>query len=106
MVSFEEFKRLEIKVAKVKEVRDHPNADKLYVMIVDVGGKEKQIVAGIKNHYRKEELVGHQIVLVDNLEPTTIRGIESQGMLLAAQDENRIVILIPEKKVKTGSQVR
>jgi methionyl-tRNA synthetase len=106
MITLEDFKKLEIKVAVVKEVNDHPKADKLYVILVDVGDKMKQIVAGIRGSYAKEELVGKRIILVDNLEPATIRGVESQGMLLAASDENGIVLVTPEKPVAVGSVVK
>ena len=106
MVSFEEFKKLEIKVAKIQEVQDHPNADKLYVIKIDLGDKEKQIVAGIKNAYPKEELLGKEIVVVDNLEPVKLRGVESQAMLLAAQDDQGVSILMPQRPVKTGSIVK
>ena len=106
MITFEEFKKLEIKIAKIKEVNDHPNADKLYVIKIDLGDKEKQIVAGIKTSYIKEDLVGKQIVVVDNLEPVLLRGIESQAMLLAAQDAQGIAIIVPQREVKLGSQVK
>lgn len=106
MITFEEFKRLEIKVAQIKEVRDHPHADKLYVLVIDLGDKTKQIVAGIKSSYKKEDLLGKQIVVINNLEPANLRGIESQGMLLAAQDEEGTVIISPERKMKLGSSVK
>jgi methionyl-tRNA synthetase len=106
MITFDEFKKLEIRIATIKEVNDHPNADKLYVILVDVGDKMKQIVAGIRGSYTKEELIGKKIVLVDNLEPATLRGVESQGMLLAASDENGIVLVTPEKNVAAGSVVK
>jgi methionine--tRNA ligase beta chain len=106
MVTLEEFRKLELKVAEIKEVSDHPNADKLYVITIDVGGVTKQIVAGIKNAYPKESLVGRQIVIVDNLEPALLRGVESQAMLLAASDANGPVILSPERKVSVGSIVK
>lgn len=106
MVTFEEFKRLELKVAKIKEVRDHPDADKLYVMTIDLGDKIKQIVAGIKSSYKKEDLLSKQIVVVDNLEPVVLRGIESQAMLLAAQDKEGICVIMPEREVKLGSIVK
>lgn len=106
MVTFEEFKKLELKVAKIKEVREHPHADKLYVMIIDLGDKTKQIVAGIKSSYKKEELLEKQIVVVDNLEPAMLRGVESQGMLLAASDDTGISIVSPERKMKLGSIVK
>jgi methionyl-tRNA synthetase len=106
MITLEEFKKLELKVAKIKEVADHPHADKLYVIIIDLGDKIKQIVAGIKGSYKPEDLVGKEVVVVDNLEPAVLRGIESQAMLLAASDENGIVIISPEKEVSVGSIVK
>ena len=106
MATFEEFKKLEFKVAKIKEVNDHPNADRLYVIVVDVGDRTKQVVAGIKNAYKKEELVGHQVVLVDNLDPAMLRGVESQGMLLAASDEKGHSIITPDRDVALGSIVK
>jgi len=106
MVTIEEFKKLELKVGEIKEVNDHPNADRLYVVVVDMGDKTKQLVAGIKGSYQKEELVGRQVVVVDNLEPAVLRGVESQGMLLAASDEVGMAIISPEKKIKLGSVVK
>jgi methionyl-tRNA synthetase len=106
MITYEDFRKTELKVAEIKEVNDHPNADRLYVIIVDLGDKTKQIVAGIKTYYQKEDLIGKQVVVVDNLEPAVLRGVESQGMLLAASDEAGIVIVSPEKKLKLGSIVK
>lgn len=106
MITFEEFKKLEIKTAKVLDVKDHPNADKLLILKIDVGGEKKQIVAGIKGQYSKEELFNKDIVIVNNLEPAVIRGEESNSMLLAAQDEGVISLLVPEKKVRSGSSVK
>lgn len=106
MITYEEFKKLEIKVARIKEVVEHPNADKLFVLKIDLGDCEKQIVAGIRNHYKADELIGRQIAVITNLEPAVIRGIESQAMLLAASDENGISILVPQREVKAGSIVK
>lgn len=106
MVSYEDFKKLELKVAEIKEVNDHPNADRLYVLTIDLGDKQKQIVAGIKAFYQKEDLIGKQVVVIDNLETAILRGVESQGMLLAASDETGIVIVSPERKIKAGSIVK
>lgn len=106
MASIDDFRKLELKVAEIKEVTEHPNADKLYIVRVDLGDKTKQLVAGIRPFYQKEELVGKQVVVVDNLEPVVLRGVESQGMLLAGSDENGIVIIAPEKKLKLGSIVK
>lgn len=106
MVSITDFRNFEIHIATIKEVLDHPNADKLYIVKIDVGDKEKQIIAGIRPFYSKEALIGKQVAVIDNLEPAVIRGVESQGMLLAAQDEAGITILSPERRVKEGSVVR
>ncbi|MFH1406574.1 MAG: methionine--tRNA ligase subunit beta [Candidatus Omnitrophota bacterium] len=106
MVSFDEFKKLELKVGEIKEVKDHPNADKLYLISVDLGSEVREVVAGIKPYYKPEELVGKNVVVVANMEPANIRGAESKGMILAAQDESGICVLTTEKKVKPGSSVR
>jgi methionyl-tRNA synthetase len=106
MVTIDDFKNFEIRIATIKEVNEHPNADKLYVVNVDVGDKQKQLVAGIRLAYSKESLIGKQVAIIDNLEPAIIRGVESQGMLLAAQDESGITILTPQRYVKEGSKVK
>lgn len=106
MITIDDFRRLELKVAEIKEVSDHPNADKLYIVTVDLGDKVKQLVAGIKNYYSKEELIGRQVVVVDNLEPAMLRGVESQGMILAASDEAGVSIVGPLKKMRLGSIVK
>ncbi len=106
MVSIEDFRKVELKIGEIKEVNDHPNADRLYIIVVDLGDKTKQVVAGIRSSYTKEELVGKQVVVVDNLEPAVLRGVESQGMLLAASDEAGITIISTGKKVKLGSIVK
>ena len=106
MITIEDFRKLELKVAQIKEVSEHPNADRLYVIILDVGEKSKQVVAGIKGSYQKEELIGKQVILVDNLEPAVLRGVESQGMILAASDENGVSIVSPLREMKLGSVVK
>jgi methionine--tRNA ligase beta chain len=106
MITYEDFRKTELKIATIKEVAPHPNADKLYVVKVDAGGVIKQVVAGIRLFYTPEALVGRQVVLVENLEPAVIRGIESQGMLLAASDENGISVVSPDRVVKEGSLVK
>lgn len=106
MATIDDFRKLELKIAEIKEVTEHPNADKLYILTIDSGDKTKQIVAGIRNYYTREDLVGKQIVVVDNLDPAVLRGAESQGMLLAASDETGIVIISPERKMKLGSIVK
>jgi methionyl-tRNA synthetase len=106
MATYEDFKKLEFRIGRIKEASDHPNADRLYVLTVDLGDKTKQMVAGIKNHYKKEDLAGKLVVVVDNLDPAVLRGVESQGMVLAASDENGMAIISPDKEMKLGSVVK
>lgn len=105
MISIDEFRKIELKVATIKAAEPHPNADKLLVLQIELGTEQRQIVAGIRNQYPAEELIGRQVVVVANLETAKLRGVESQGMLLAASDNERIVILTPEKSVAPGSRV-
>ncbi len=105
MVSFEEWQKLKLKVGTVIEAEKHPNADKLYVLQVDIGDKTIQIVSGLKDYYELEDLKGKQIVVFTNLKPTKFRGIESNGMLLAAEHEDKVVLLEPDKKIQEGAEV-
>ena len=106
MIKLDDFKKLEIKIGKILEVNDHPNADKLYVVKVDVGGSERQLVAGVKGSYAKEALIGKLVVVLTNIDPAMLRGVESQGMILAASDETGISVLTTDKPVKLGSIVK
>ncbi len=105
MISIDDFRKVELKIATVKSAELHPNADKLMVLQIDLGAEQRQICAGIRNHYTPEELVGKQVVVVANLETAKLRGLESQGMLLAVSDEGRVIILTPEKSVLPGAKV-
>lgn len=84
--TFEDFCKVKLAVAEIVEARDHPNADKLLVLKLRLGEREKQICAGIKGHYTPEQLIGKRIIVVDNLAPRTLRGETSEGMLLATHD--------------------
>ena len=106
MVTIEDFRKLELIVGQIKEVNDHPDADRLYVVKVDTGHGEKQLVAGIRKSYTKEQLVGRRVIVVNNLEPAVIRGQESQGMILAASDCEGISVLAPDRAVVLGSIVK
>ncbi|MFH0963008.1 MAG: methionine--tRNA ligase subunit beta [Planctomycetota bacterium] len=106
MATIDDFGKLDIRVAQVVEVRDHPNADKLLLLEIDLGTERRQIVAGLRPYYRREELLGKKIVVVANLESVKLRGEESRGMLLAAQDGSAVVILAPERDMAVGSRVR
>jgi tRNA-binding protein len=95
-LAYEDFAKLDLRVAKVLEARPHPNADKLMLLQIDVGDEQKQIVAGIRQHYTPEQLVGKLIVVVNNLAPAMLRGEASHGMLLAATSGAKVVLLAPD----------
>ena len=105
MISIEAFRQLDLRVATIISAEPHPNADRLMVLQIDVGTEQRQICAGIKNQYNRDELVGKQIVVVANLETAKLRGVESQGMLLAASDDDRVILLMPEKRVAPGAKI-
>ncbi|MFA5389734.1 MAG: hypothetical protein WC312_08310 [Candidatus Omnitrophota bacterium] len=106
MITIEEFKKLNIRIARIKEITDHPNADRLYIVRVAIGEEERDLVAGIKKGYSKEELLGKLVAVVENLEPAVIRGVESKGMILAAQDGETLAVLSPDRPVAPGSLVK
>ena len=106
MATIADFQNLELRTAEILEAKPHPNADRLYVLQVKVGEITKQIVAGIRQHYQETELVGKKVVVVNNLEPAVIRGVESQGMLLAASNPEKLTLVTPERDIPSGAQVR
>ena len=106
MITIEEFKKMNIRIARIKEVIDHPNADRLYIVRLVIGDEEREVVAGIKKGYAKEELLGKLVAVVENLEPAVIRGVESKGMILATQDGEILAVLSPDKPVAPGSLVK
>ena len=106
-ISLNDFKKIQLKVGKILEATPHPNADKLIVLQDDLGQEKRQLVAGIKPWYKPEDLVGKCIAVVANLQPATLRGVESQGMLLAATDTatNNVKILVVDGEVSPGSVI-
>jgi len=111
-IAFDEFAKVDLRVARVTHAEDHPNADRLLKLQLDDGsGTPRQICAGIKGHYTPEDLVGKHIVIVANLAPRKIRGEESRGMLLAASDaakgaeERAVVVLTPMNDIAPGAIV-
>ncbi len=106
MITIEDFAKVEFKTGKVLEAQRVEKSNKLIVMKVDTG-EERQIVAGIGKTYAPEELLGKTIVVVTNLEPAKLMGVESNGMLLAASDdEGNLSIISPEKEIKAGARVK
>ena len=103
MVTIEDFRKIEIRVGQIKEVKEHPNADRLYLVKVDVGSEEKQVVAGIRKFYTPEELIGRRVMVVNSLEPAVIRGEPSNGMILAVSDEKGLSLLTIDRDIALGS---
>ena len=106
-ISFLEFNRVKMRVGRIVEASDHANADKLIVLKVDLGEQQRQLVAGLKGHYEADDLVGTNIIVVTNLAPRKMRGVESQGMLLAActPDESQVILLTTREPIAPGSPV-
>ncbi len=112
IITFDDFAKLDLRVATVLEAEPHPDADRLLKLQVSLGDETRQICAGIKGHYEPADLVGQQIVIVANLAPRKIRGEESNGMLLAASamseagdTKEAVVLLAPKVAVPAGSSV-
>ena len=106
MISFEEFQKIDLRVGKIVEAEKVEGADKLLKLKVDLGTEKRQLVAGIAKFYQPKDLIGREIVVVVNLEPKTLRRIESQGMLLAADIEGKPVLLKPDEEVPPGTKIR
>jgi methionyl-tRNA synthetase len=106
MINYEDFKKIELKVAKVLEAEEVAGAEKLLKLQIDLGAEKRQIVAGIKKVYAPKDLIGKEIVIVANLDTRMVMGIESQGMLLAASDDSGPVLLRPDKDVSPGSSIK
>lgn len=106
-VRLDDFKKIQLRTAKILTVDEIIGADRLWKLTIDSGSGHKTIVAGIKKHYpQKESLVGRNIVVVDNLQPAVIRGVESQGMLLAAKDGEKLTLLgVDEPVILPGTPI-
>jgi methionine--tRNA ligase beta chain len=106
-IHYDDFAKIDLRVATVLECRAHENADKLLVLQVDLGSEKRQICAGLRQHYQPEQLVGKQIIVVANLAPRQMRGEVSNGMLLAATDPatGKVIIMSPTENVSPGSKV-
>jgi methionyl-tRNA synthetase len=105
-ITIDDFKKVELKVGKVLECGDHANANKLLVLKVDLGnGDIRQIVSGIKQWYQPADLVGKNVIVVANLNPVVLRGVESRGMILAATSGTEVIVLTPSKDAAPGSKV-
>ena len=107
MITFAEFTKLDIRIGTIQEVSKVENADKLLKFIIDFGTEKRQIISGIATFFPNfATLVGKQVPVLVNLEPRMIRGQESQGMILVAEDHEKVILLKPTKKVSPGSVIR
>ena len=107
VIQYDDFAKLDLRVGTIVAAEAHPNADKLLVLQVDIGAEKRQIVAGIRAYYEPAALMGRQIVVVANLAPRAMRGLESQGMLLAASNADRsaVIFVTPERAIEAGAKV-
>ena len=105
-ITFDDFEKLDLRIGKIEAAEKVENRDKLLQLKVDIGAEHRTIVAGVAQQYSADELVGKQIIVLTNLEPKEIRGVVSQGMILAADEENNPVLLQPMKDVAVGTRVR
>lgn len=106
MITIEDFKKLDLRIAEILSVAPHPQADRLWVLRVRIGEEERTLVAGIRGRYTDSELAGKKIVVVTNLEPAAIRGVRSEGMLLAASNEAGLTLIVPEREISSGAVVK
>ena len=110
IVNFNDWNKIDLRVAQIKKVEEIEGADKLWKLTLDVGKEigKRIVCAGIKEYYSSEELKGKKIILFVNLEPRVMRGIKSEGMLLASvnEDESKVILISPEKDIEVGSKVR
>jgi methionyl-tRNA synthetase len=110
IVDFSDWEKIDLRVGRIVNVEEIEGADKLYKLTVDLGEEigERTVCAGIKQHYLKEDLAGKKVVIFANLAPRKLKGIESQGMVLAAvnDQEGKVILLSPEKDIEAGSKVR
>jgi len=106
MISFQDFQKLDIRIGEITSADKVEGTDKLIKMDIDFGSEQRQVVAGIAEAYSPEDLVGKKIPVLLNLEPRKIRGIESQGMILAADEAGNPVLLHPDRAVSPGSIIR
>ncbi len=106
MINIEDLKKVELKVAKVISAERVEGSEKLLKLQVELGSENRQIIAGIGKSYEPEILVGKEIIVVANLEPRSLMGLESQGMVLAANSESGPVLIMPDKEVASGTELR
>ena len=104
-ITIEDFEKIQLRVAEILEVKEHPKADKLYILKLKVGEEERQVVSGIKEYYSPEDLVGKKVVIVANLKPIKLRGEESRGMVLAAEKDGKLTLVSTLEDIDSGATI-
>lgn len=105
-IKFSDWEKMDLRVGTILKAENHPNADKLYILKVDLGNEKRNLVAGLRQAYTADELVGKKVIVFANLEPAVLRGIKSEGMVLAAVDEENVRLLTTDGNVENGSKIR
>ncbi len=105
MINFDTFQEINLKVGKIIKAEKIEKADKLLKLQVSLGTEKRQIIAGIANAYQPKDLIGKRIVIVANLRPRKIFGLQSEGMLLAATSGKRLALISPDKNIRAGAQI-
>lgn len=105
LIDISDFKKLELIVGKIVEIQDINSNKPMYILKVNIGTEIRTIIAGIKDHYQKQDLLNKNVVVIANLKPKTIMGVESKGMLLIADDGTDISLVFPEKELKLGAKI-
>ena len=106
IISFDEFSKLDLRIGKIAKAEAVPSSKNLIKLLIDVGGETRQAVAGIAQYYAPKDLEGKHIAVITNLQPKRMFGLESNVMILAAEDEKTVSILKPDRPVKAGSKIR
>lgn len=105
-ITIDDFSKCDFRIGLVKSVEDHPNANKLYVLKVDIGGEVRTIVSGLKDYYKPDEIVGKKVAVIVNLKPVNLRGVDSNGMILAAENGKGLSLLTLDKDLNEGAKIR
>lgn len=104
-ISYEDFMKLDLRTAKIIEVNDIEGKDKLFKLTIELGKEKRTLLAGLKEFYSKEEMLGKTIIIIANLEPKKMAGILSEGMLLAAEQGEKVALLTLDKEMPSGSEI-
>lgn len=105
-IKFSEWEKMDLRVGTILKAENHPNADKLYVLKIDLGDGERIVVAGIRKAYTVKQLIGKKVIVFANLEPAILRGVKSDGMVLAAVKDEKVVLLTADDKIENGAKIR